>query len=89
MAWQARHGTKHSIWYGLAGMAWYIVRLGGQGMVYGMAWWARLDIWYGLAAMAWYTLWPGGHHMVYGMAWRTSHGIWYGLLRYVIICGNA
>ena len=52
---------------------------GGQGMVYGMAWWAQQDIWYGLAVMARYMLWPGWHHMVYGMACQTLHGIWYGL----------
>ena len=62
---------------------------GGQGMVYGMAWWTRHDIWHGLAAMAWYMLWRGELHMVDGMAWRTAHGIWYGLARYVMVCGQA
>ena len=70
-------------------MTWYMVWLGGKGMVYGMAWWTRHDIGYGLAAIASYMLWPGGHHMVYGMSWRTSHGIWYGLARYVTVCGKA
>ena len=41
-----------SIWYGPAGKEWCMVWPGGQGMVYGMARWARHDIWYGLVAMA-------------------------------------
>ena len=77
-------GAWHNIWYGLVGIAWYMVWPGGQRMVYGMACWAQHDIWYGLVTMAWYMLWPGWHHMVYGMAWRTSQGICYGLARYVM-----
>ena len=33
MAWRA----WHRMWYGLVGIIWYILRLGGHGMVYGMA----------------------------------------------------
>ena len=45
MVWRARHG----IWYGLAGMAWYMVWSSGHCMVYGMAWWASHGICIGLA----------------------------------------
>ena len=51
-------------------MALHMVWPGGQGIVYGMTWWAQHYVRYGLAAMAWHLLWPGGHRMVYGMAWR-------------------
>ena len=53
MAWQARHWVWHSIWYGLAGMAWYMVCPGGHGMVYEMSWRARNGVWYGLVGKAW------------------------------------
>ena len=39
----------HGIWYGLAGMALFMVWPGGHGMVFGMAW----------EGMAWYTVLPG------------------------------
>ena len=42
-------GGMTCIWYGLAGMAWYMVWSGGHGMVYGMAWWTLHGI---------YTQWP-------------------------------
>ena len=75
--------TSHGIWYGMAGIALYMV----------MAWqtrrWACHSVWYGLVGMAWYIVWPGGqgmvydmacgYGMIYGMAWRASHGVWYGL----------
>ena len=90
MAYQARHGAWHSIWYRLVGMEWCMVWPSGQEMVNGTAWWARHDLWYGLAAMTWYMLWTGGHQLVhvYSMAWRTSHGIWFVLLGYVMVCGK-
>ena len=88
MAWSASHGARHSKWYGLAGMAEYMVWPGGQGMVY-----IGNGIIYGMARRSWhgamYMPWPGRHHMVYGMAWRTSHGIWYGLASSVMVCGKA
>ena len=66
MAWRASHG----VWYGLAGLALYIVWSGGHCMV----------LWY---VLAWDMVWPcghrmvqyGGHRMVYGIAWRASHGM--------------
>ena len=62
----------HVIWYGLAGIAWYI-----------MAWQASRSIWYGLAGealgLALYMVWPDGHSMIYDMAWRPWQGIRYGL----------
>ena len=82
--------TWHGIWYGLLGMAWYVVWPGGHGRTYGMAWRTWHGIWYGLADMALYMVCPLGHGMVYGMAWEgiawymvlpglTWHDIWYGL----------
>ena len=43
--WRAWHG----IWYGLAGMAWYMLWSGGHAIVNGTAWWATLDICIGMA----------------------------------------
>ena len=37
-------GMVYGIWYGLVGMAWYVVGSDGHGMAYG--------IWYGMAGMA-------------------------------------
>ena len=67
MAWQALHGIMvwpglawHGIWYGVAGIAWYMVWPGGHHMVYGSArHGACHSIWYGLAGMAWCMVWPG------------------------------
>ena len=56
-AWEAWHG----IWYGLAGMALFMVLPGGHGMVFGMAW---------EVSKAWCMVWTGVHGMVYVMAWR-------------------
>ena len=36
-----------------------MVWIGGQGIVYGMAWRARNCVWYGLAGMAWHDIWHG------------------------------
>ena len=44
----------HGIWYGLAGMVWYIVWSGGHSMVYGMAWWASHAVCKAWRGMAWY-----------------------------------
>ena len=76
MVWPGGHGVvygmvlraPHGIWYGLAGLAWYIVWFGGLRMVYSMAWRALHGISCGLTGIAWYS-----------MAWRALHGIWYGL----------
>ena len=35
----------HGIWYGLAGMAWYMAWPGMYCMVYGMALWVGHDVW--------------------------------------------
>ena len=68
--------TLHSIWYGLAGMTWYMVWPTGHGMVFGMAWEAMA--WYMvLPGYTWYDIWYGlgpWHGICYGMT-----GIWYGL----------
>ena len=74
MAWQARHGTC----YGLAGMAWFVLWLGGNNMVYSMAWQACHGIWYGLAGMSLFMEWPCGHGMIFGMAWEGM--AWYMVL---------
>ena len=52
--------------YGLAGMAWHIVRSGGHGLVYGMAWRAS----HGICGEMWHSIGNGlvGYGMVYGMA---------------------
>ena len=47
----------HGVWYGLMGMAWYMVWPIGYGMVYGMAWWAWHGMWYSLAGITGYILW--------------------------------
>ena len=75
MAWWAKYGiwyglARHSMVYGMAGMAWYMIWLvgmawhmvwpGGHNMVYGMVW----------RGIAWYMAWPGN-------AWL---GLWYGLV---------
>ena len=70
MAWQARNG----IWYGLVGMAIYMVWLGGHGMVYAMVWQASHGIWYGLADIAWYMVWPG----------EVCHGMWKGIYGFIV-----
>ena len=55
----------HGIWYGLEGMAGYMVMPGGHSMVYGIA--SRV--------MGWYMVWPGG---ITYMVWPGGHGrIWY------------
>ena len=69
MSWLAWHG----IWFGLVGMAWYVVLPNGHGMVYGMAWrawhakryslWTWYGIWFGLARMLWYMV------CLAGIAW--------------------
>ena len=71
LAWRACYG----IWYGLAGLAWYIVwLLASHGI---MVWPGELSIGYGLALrVSPSKVWPGGHRMVYGMAWRVPRGIW-------------
>ena len=46
--------ASHSVWYGLAGLACYIVWPGGHRMV----------LWYGLAGLVWDMVWPCGHRMV-------------------------
>ena len=73
MAWRALLGTgyglaMYSMVYGMAWqcMAWYTVRPGGHGMVYGMVYMAL--------CMAWY-IWHCGHGMVY--ARPGGHRIWY------------
>ena len=95
MIWQAWHG----IWYGLAGMVFFMVclvvwhgiwyGLGEHGVVYGITW----------VDMAWYMVWPGRNDIVYGMsggmAWylvwpgRVWRGIWYYLGRHGMVCGMA
>ena len=84
MAWR----VCHDIWYGLMGMAWYMVWPYGHGMGYGMVLWYSLvdmawymvivgghGIWCGLSGMAWYKVWLGILGMVYGLAWKAWHGI--------------
>ena len=61
MAYRAWHG----IWYGLEGMAGYMVWLAGMA-------------WYGVAGMSLFMVWPGGHGMVFRMAWE-GHGVVYGI----------
>ena len=85
-----RPPTWHGIWYGLAGITWYMVWPTGHGMVHDMAWQAWHCLWYGLAGMARYLIWPGRawrcicyylgrHGMIYGITWRAWHGIRNGL----------
>ena len=84
MAWRVCHG----IWYGLMGMAWYMVWPYGHGLGHGMVLWyslvdmawymvivGRHGIWCGLSGMAWYMVWLGMPCMVYGLAWKAWHGI--------------
>ena len=61
----------HGIWYGLAGMAWYMAKPG-------FAW---HDIRYGIVDMAWYMVRPGlrASYFIYGTTWRAGHGTWYDL----------
>ena len=66
IAWRA----WQDIWYGLAGMAWYMV-------LPGEVW---DGIWCGLADDM-YMVWPDRHVMVYGTAWWASNGICIGLAR--------
>ena len=79
MAWQ----TWHCIWYGLAGMAWYMLwpgrawrgiwyYLGRHGIVYGMAWWAWYGICYGLTG-----IWYGLADMAWYMVLAGGHDIVY------------
>ena len=63
MAW----GQLHGIFYGLAGMEWYMIWPDGHGMVYNMTLQAWLGAWFGL----WYSL--VDKKMVYGNAWRALH----------------
>ena len=79
MAWRTRHG----IWYGLPGMAWYMVLPGGHGRVYGMAWRAYHGIWHIICSCL------VGNGMVYGMACRAWHSISYGQARYGTVYGMA
>ena len=87
------HGNAKFRTLTIAGIAWYMVWPGRNGIVYGMAGRAWHGIWYGLGGhgmvygitwvdMAWYMVWPGGHGMVYVMAWR-AYGMdwrtWHGL----------
>ena len=65
MGWLARYG----IWYGLTGMAWYMLWPGGMG------WYV---VWPG--GNTWYSLWSGGHDMVYGMDLRAWHVAWYSIM---------
>ena len=67
------------MWYGLEGMAGYMVWPGRYAVLYGMAWQAWHCLWYGLAGMAWYLVWPG----------RAWHGIWYFLGRHGMIYAMA
>ena len=55
----------HGIWYGIVGMAWYVVWPDGHGMVYGMAWRA----WHGkgMAWRAWHSIRYG--LTMQGIAW--------------------
>ena len=45
IVWRAYHG----IWYGLAGIAWYMTWSGGNSMVYCMVWSGGHGIVYGMA----------------------------------------
>ena len=76
-----RPGGMICIWYGLTGMAWYMVWSSGHGMVYGVVWWAWHGIWYSLMSIVLYMHRPGerwhgicytlvGYGMLYGMACR-------------------
>ena len=68
LSWLARHG----IYYGMMGMAWYVVWPDGHGMVWpgghgmgkGMAWRVWHSIWYDLEGMSWFMVWSGGHGIV-------------------------
>ena len=62
MAWPCN--AWHGIWYGLAGMVWYMVWPSKHVMVYGMAWWGSHGVWYGMAGLAWYIVRPSGHRLV-------------------------
>ena len=79
MAWRVWHG----IWYGLTGIACYMVWPYRHGMGHGMVLWNSLvdmawymvmvcghGIWYGLSGMARYILWLGVPGMVYRLAWQ-------------------
>ena len=70
MAWRPSHG----LWYGLVGIAWYMI------MACQTRCGAWHSIWYGLVGIAWYMVWPGGQRMVYGKACWARHDIWYGLV---------
>ena len=60
MTWRACHGS----WYGLAGMAWYILRPGGhEGYMVPPS---GHGTGYGLVHMVWYMVWLCRHCMVHG-----------------------
>ena len=52
-----------------SGIAWYTVRPGAHGMVFGVTWRAPYGIWYGMAGIAWSMVWPVRHDMVHGMVY--------------------
>ena len=51
MVWLSR---MTCIWYGLAGIAWYMVWSIGHVLIYGVVWQAWHGNWYGLVGNAWY-----------------------------------
>ena len=67
IAWRA----WQDIWYGLVGMAWYMVLL-GEVWDYGVAW---PDDMYMVRPVRHGMVWSSGYGMVYGVVWQALHGI--------------
>ena len=93
-------GGMTCIWYGLAGMAWYMVWSSRHDMVCGVVWRAWHGIWYRLVAsygtciciglkrcgMVYVILWWG---TAWYMVWPLGHDmvyrmVWRGMARYMI-----